>query len=247
MELRSRYDLQVTEEDLARAKLKDSQKCMASQCIARTIPDAFGIKVDTQSVVFSVPDPNEEGKAVRLTFMTPPVLQAYVIAFDAGDELWPFKFRLQNPMVTSRTVNSPARLKAIRVSGAKTRKMVKEGATPEEVKAEWTATYKEVTDEAFQKAHEVHEALVEQGVENPVEKAAEAAGLLPTPPPVNLQRPNASMFTTVIERPAEGERGPTPRVFKSRRRSYGQRALRINWPIDPETGDRIKPEVTRLV
>lgn len=251
MDLRTRYTVKVSLDDLTNGKMGDSFKCMFSRGLAKTIPDASSINVDTQSVVFSVP---HEGELVRLTYLTPPVLQAYVIAFDAGEELWPFRVTLKDPHLTRRPKRAKAAGKAA-VAGTKTRqKAIRAGASSEEASALATANYQQVRNAAFQHAHKVYADLIAHGdAEGPVDheeavrQAAESAGLFPIAPDEQHHAHSDPLFALYGTRTKTDERNPTPRVFKTRRRRYGMRALRINWPIDPVTGNRIRPDVTRLV
>jgi hypothetical protein len=88
---RSRFNIEVTERDIEKAKRNDSYICIVSQAIARAIPDATRIETDTQTIRFS-----HAGE--RFVFLTPYAVQGYVIAFDAGDPIQPFTFQLRDPV-----------------------------------------------------------------------------------------------------------------------------------------------------
>jgi len=88
---RKRYQVEITEEDVAKAKKNDSYVCVVAQAIARTIPDATQIHVDVQTIRFST-------NGDRLVYLTPYAVQGYVVAFDAGDEIQPFTFQLREPV-----------------------------------------------------------------------------------------------------------------------------------------------------
>lgn len=90
-----RITIEVTERDIERAIRNDSYTCVVAQAIARTIPEATRIEVDTQAIRFSVP-------GERRLYLTPYVVSGYVIAFDAGDPIEPFKFQLRDPKVVAR-------------------------------------------------------------------------------------------------------------------------------------------------
>jgi len=95
----TRVTVEVTEDDILRAHLNDSYKCVVSQAIARTVPTATNIETDTQTVRFTV-----EGE--RRIYMTPYAVQGYVIAFDAGDPIEPFSFQLRDPKRIARKIRT---------------------------------------------------------------------------------------------------------------------------------------------
>lgn len=97
----SRIKVKVTEADIARAHRNDSYTCVVSQAVARTVPEATRIEVDTQSVRFTA-------GGERLIYMTPYVVQGYIVAFDAGDEIAPFEFQLRDPKRVARKVRTSA-------------------------------------------------------------------------------------------------------------------------------------------
>lgn len=97
----SRISVEVTADDIARAIRNDSYTCVVAQAVARTVPGATNIDVDTQSIRFTVD--NE-----RRIYMTPYAVQGYVIAFDAGDEIEPFSFQLRSPRKTARRIKTEA-------------------------------------------------------------------------------------------------------------------------------------------
>jgi hypothetical protein len=96
----TRFTVDVTEKDIARAKRNDSYICVVSQSVARARPAATNIETDTQTIRFS-----EHGK--RFVYLTPYAVQGYVIAFDAGDPIQPFKFQLRNPIKVSQKRRTP--------------------------------------------------------------------------------------------------------------------------------------------
>jgi hypothetical protein len=97
----TRFRIAVTDQDIAKAQRNNSYKCVVSETIARTIPDATRIETDTQTIRFT-----RHGE--RLIFLTPYVVTGYVIAFDAGDEIHPFSFQLRDPMKVKRRHFTPA-------------------------------------------------------------------------------------------------------------------------------------------
>lgn len=94
-----RISVEVTASDIERAHRNDSYKCVVAQAIARTVPMATNVDVDTQSIRFTVD--NE-----RRIYMTPYAVQGYVIAFDAGDDIEPFSFQLRDPRRAARRLRT---------------------------------------------------------------------------------------------------------------------------------------------
>ena len=84
-----RIRVDVTERDIQKAKRGDSFKCVVMQAIARTIPDATRIDVDSQTIRFTERD-------ARYIYVTPAAVTGYVIAFDAGDPPEAFSFQLRH-------------------------------------------------------------------------------------------------------------------------------------------------------
>lgn len=95
-----RIAIEVTQADIDRARRQDSYRCVVVQAIARTVPNAHGITVDTQTIRFTV-----DGE--RRQYLTPAGAAMYVVAFDAGDKLEPFRFRITNPRRVALTVRTP--------------------------------------------------------------------------------------------------------------------------------------------
>lgn len=87
-----RFQIHVTEGDIANGLRNNSYHCAVSCAIARQIPDAKYVSTDIQTIRFSLAEAGE-----RVTYLTPPDVQQYVIAFDAGDVLRPFTFTLNMP------------------------------------------------------------------------------------------------------------------------------------------------------
>jgi len=90
----SRVKIEVTQDDIDRAIRNDSARCVAVQAIARTLKEASGVRVDTQTVRFRV---GEE----RYQYLTPASCAAYVVDFDAGDKIEPFSFTLRDPRIVA--------------------------------------------------------------------------------------------------------------------------------------------------
>lgn len=114
----ARYNIEVTEKDIAKAKRNDSYICVVSQAIARAIPDATRIETDSQTIRFT-----KNGD--RLVFLTPYAVQGYVIGFDAGDPIQPFSFQLRTPIKHSRRRLTEAGVKVNRASVRAGRRVAK--------------------------------------------------------------------------------------------------------------------------
>lgn len=99
----------VTEHDIAWATRDDSSRCMVARAIAREVVDAAHIEVDTQTIRFSTTE-------ARFAYLTPLTVQRYVAAFDAGDPIQPFEFRLRNPMQLRRRIFTPEEKAAARLA-----------------------------------------------------------------------------------------------------------------------------------
>jgi len=99
-----RWTIEVTAEDMERSRKRngaaDSFHCMVSIAIARTISDATHIDTDIQTIRFT-----RQSTQRRYIYLTPYSVQGYISAFDAGEPVKPFKFRLTNPHTIKRTVN----------------------------------------------------------------------------------------------------------------------------------------------
>ena len=94
--------IHVTQEDIDRALKRQSARCVVATAIARSIPGATKVAVDLQALRFTV-----DGE--RHVYFTPPGAVGYVVAFDAGDTIHPFSFRLSE---AHRLPIAPARPKS---------------------------------------------------------------------------------------------------------------------------------------
>lgn len=84
--------IDVTQEDIDKAEKNVSSSCAVATAIGRCIPDARMPSVDVQAIRFSRLLTDK-----RYVFLTPPQVQDYIIAFDAGDPIEPFAFVLNKP------------------------------------------------------------------------------------------------------------------------------------------------------
>jgi len=92
----SRIPIDVTEVDIDKGTKRQSSKCVVALAVARAVKEANRIDVDMQTVRFSVGEQ-------RYVYLTPWRVQDYIVGFDAGDEIEPFRFQLRDPQITQRT------------------------------------------------------------------------------------------------------------------------------------------------
>jgi hypothetical protein len=201
---RTRYDLEVTAEDIARAHVNDSYRCVVAQAIARQVPNSRKIEVDLQTIRWS----DENGRHV---FLTPYAVAGYVVAFDAGDELEPFEFQLRNPV---EALQRKAKSNAARTMEKTQKKVDTERARLKQAEAvladpESSADRVAVATERVKEAPARIEAA--QAAREDLRAAYKAAG-----------------ESITRERVSEATRPAPPKVFKTKRREYGHRVLRVN-------------------
>jgi hypothetical protein len=90
---RDRRKVEVTKVDIERGLRNDSSLCVVATALARSIPEATRILVDTQTIRYT-----DATNGRRYAYLTPIKAQAYVVAFDAGDTIEPFAFWLNDPV-----------------------------------------------------------------------------------------------------------------------------------------------------
>jgi hypothetical protein len=194
----------VTDSDIAKAFQSDSAKCVVASALARTLPEITRIEVDTQTIRYT------DGAGLRHVFLTPYAVHGYIIAFDAGDDIEPFVFRLwhEREVVTKRQVATDAG-KLRRAASEKVRREGKALAKAE-AKAKTPALPKVERDLARAEAAVRREAVTEAQVAQ--QDAVEATA-------------DETLYTTT-----EGERARPKRVraYKTRTREYGHRVMRVN-------------------
>lgn len=205
---RTRWTLDVTSADIKKSRINggegDSFICMVSTAIARQLPNASKIEVDLQTVRWS----DEDGRHV---FLTPYEVAGYVVAFDAGEEIHPFRFTLRNPVpALQKKAKTPA-AKRVKAATSKVWNEQERQRKAEEVLASPTTA-------AEQKAKA--EVIVAEAPAR-IEKAR--ADLVET-----REEAKASGERHSVERVSEATRLAPPKVYKTKRRTYGQRVLRVN-------------------
>jgi hypothetical protein len=206
--------IRVTQADIDKAIVKNSSHCVVATAIARSIPDANRIVVDVQAIRFST-----RTKAQRHTYLTPPVVAGYVVAFDAGDPIHPFRFTLRSDQhMLTRTDKGPATTagketdrtrqavsraqRSVKRAEAKVSQLRTQKAPAVQIsRAETAVTAKRAVVAEREEARESVLAAYEgQRRSEPKDKSL--------PPPI-------------------------PKVFKRKERSYGIRLLRINQQQQP--------------
>lgn len=210
----TRWEISVTQADIDRAITKNSAKCVVVQAIARTLPTATRIEVDTQTVRFTI-----DGE--RYAYLTPYSVSGYVIGFDAGDSIHPFRFRLyedQKVAVRSRK-RTPA--------GLATQAADKKAKAAQAKAAAAQQTLDEMLDE-------VEPALNDPVLPPPTAAQIKAvkAQVKATEAAVKAAEENSDSVKAAYAAQAKSTTSETgrrsQRVFKTSARHYGHRALRIN-------------------
>jgi hypothetical protein len=214
---RSEIEIQVTQEDIDKADVKHSSRCVVATAIHRSVPGAQRVSVDVQTIRFTV-------AGERFVYLTPYGVTGYIVAFDAGEEIHPFRFRLRSDQ--EMKVRTTKRTEAGREIGA--------------------ARSRE--REAKVKATKMQERL--QGIDDPTLPPPSVAEVRALKAQTKLAQEKAK--TAEDERKAvmaafEGERQTEPQdpakpkapaqVFKRYERAYGMRQLRINGGRKSGVGD----------
>ena len=189
----------VTQDDIDTALRKNSSRCVVATAIARKFPKAARIVVDVHSIKFT------DGER-RYTYLTPPKVMDYIVAFDAGDALHPFTFRLRDDQkLVQRRHRATPKGKAAHAAEekvrARARKLDKVTEDPAATPAE-----REVAADNYAAALAA------------VEQARQAPGRREVPEDVSDVPPEQ------VKPPAAGR----STVFYRNQRAYGQRVMRVN-------------------
>jgi hypothetical protein len=198
------YTFGVTKQDIADALEGDSFNCMVAETIKRQQPGASHVEVDLQTIRWS----DKEGRHV---FLTPYEVAGYIVAFDAGEEIHPFEFRLRNAVqALQRKALTPAAKAANKADSKlaharrKLRKAENVIQAPQSSPAEIAL--------AEERAEEAEQTIAEAKRER-----AEV-----------VANGKAEGMKTSKERTSEATRMAAPRVIKTKKRVYGARHLRVN-------------------
>lgn len=205
---RSRFNFEVTSEDIEKAHVNDSYRCVVAQAIARDMPHAHHIDVDLQTIRWS----DEDGRHV---FLTPYEVAGYIVAFDAGDELHPFAFQLRDavPSVQKRAKKEAA--KQVRKASRKVQSERDRVKAAEAVVADPDAPAEKVAAAKVKVAEGPARIAEAKQANEDVRAAYKQAG-----------------ETYSEERVSEATRPAPPKVFKTKKRAYGHRVLRVNQAED---------------
>lgn len=90
MSVTGRY-IDVTAADISLAKQRESMRCVVSMAIARQVVGAENVMVDIATVRWT-----DRPNRLRLAYVTPASVARYVLAFDQGHNIGPFRFRLDH-------------------------------------------------------------------------------------------------------------------------------------------------------
>jgi hypothetical protein len=203
----------VSQEDIDAALRKDSSRCVVATAIAREFPKASRIIVDVHSIKFT------DG-ARRYTYLTPPRVMDYIVAFDAGDVLHPFKFRLRTDqrLIQQRRAATPEGLALNRARNrARDRK-----TKLEQVSADPTASPAKIEVASDEYAAAVAEVDAVKAATGAVIPPGKTRARSPKP-----LRPVEDMSDVPAEEVKPVSNGRTT-VFYRNHREYGQRAMRVN-------------------
>lgn len=202
-----RQFIKVTQADLDAATRSDSRTCAVATAIARTLPDAQRITVDMLFVKLT-----EAGE--RYVFATPPVVQSYIIDFDAGESISPFNFRLdkRNRLIMQRNLTTPEGA-ALQAAAKKVRYRQKRA---EALAADPAASPSERTTAR----HRAQEAQAELAAIRAAAGTKPRARQLPPPKPPTTDQSGDGVITR--------DRARSRKASVSHVREYGVRTMRIN-------------------
>lgn len=203
----------VTQDDIDRALRRKSGRCVVATAVARSIPDATRVEVDLQTVRFTA-----DGE--RRVYLTPPAASGYVVAFDAGDDIHPFAFKLSERQRVNvrQDKHTPAAKERGRVRAAvvgKQKKLERAQLRLEELLESPVADADEIAV-ATKKVKTVSREIAAAKKEH--EKTKEQLQGLPYVVPDMTPDPDTG----------ERLRKPPVRAFKTATRTYGSRQLRVN-------------------
>jgi hypothetical protein len=195
--------VEVTQADIDKGIRKDSAACVVATAIARAFPDATRINVDLQTVRFT-------SNGERQVFLTPPPVIGYVVAFDAGEDIHPFGFRLRYDQMVN--VRRKRKTEAGRAK-ARAREKVRRA------EARHTSTQQRLAG-----------LDVEAEAERRKARASERAARTERREAVAERDAVMAAYAGQVEaEPSDTTRRPSPgRVFARKERAYGLRLLRIN-------------------
>ena len=95
--------VELTAQDCADGVRGEQCYCVVSTALMRLVPDATRPITNLDHVEFSIMHDN---KRYRIQFTSPPEVQEYIRAFDAGEVARPMTFTLQNPFIVEKASES---------------------------------------------------------------------------------------------------------------------------------------------
>ena len=95
--------VELTAQDCADGVRGEQCYCVVSTALMRLVPDATRPITNLDHVEFSIMHDN---KRYRIQFTSPPEVQEYIRAFDAGEVARPMTFTLQNPFIVEKASKS---------------------------------------------------------------------------------------------------------------------------------------------
>jgi hypothetical protein len=205
--------IEVTQADIDQAMRKKSGKCVLATAVARSIEGARRVDVDLQTIRFTV-----DGE--RRVYLTPPGASGYVIAFDAGDPIHPFGFRLnENHRVSVRQDKAtPAAKERIRAKRAISAAEQKQKRAQTRLEATLAQPDPDPVDVAAAKARAKQAANdITKATKNHAETQERLAG-----------EPYIEPDLTPDPGTGERRRKSPKRAYRNSSREYGGRALRVN-------------------
>ena len=93
----------LTAQDCADGVRGEQCYCVVSTALARIIPEASIFTTNLDHVKWSI---DHKGKRYRVQFTSPPEVQEYIRAFDAGEVAHAMTFTLENPFIVEREPKS---------------------------------------------------------------------------------------------------------------------------------------------
>lgn len=203
--------LEAIQSDIDRAVQNNSSRCVIAQAIVRSIPTAKRVEVDMQTIRWT-----QDGE--RIVYITPYAVQDYLIAFDAGDKIEPFKFKLNREQrMTSPLMKRNAAALKVMAADNKVRDRKKRVQTLE-AKVETAKRERKPVSEVKPLQAKVREAKA-----SVVQAEQEKVTVLKTEGPKAVEK--ADNANTDRKRPVKRV-GTTSR--RTNKRYYGRRLMRVN-------------------
>lgn len=95
--------VELTAQDCADGVRGEQCYCVVSTALARMMPEASLFVTNLDHIRFSI---KHDGKKYRFQFTSPPEVQEYIRAFDAGEIAHAMTFTLENPVIVEKASKS---------------------------------------------------------------------------------------------------------------------------------------------